>query len=150
MAGYNRVILVGNLTRDPELRYTPQGTAVADLRLAVTESRGGKGSEKKEETLFIDVTVWERQAETCSEYLSKGRSVLVEGRLVLDEWQDKETSEKRSKIRVVANTVRFLGPRGDAPEGGGPPAKKRPAARAPAEDAGLEAEPQEGGSDVPF
>ena len=150
MAGYNRVILVGNLTRDPELRYTPQGTAVADLRLAVTESRGGKGSEKKEETLFIDVTVWERQAETCSEYLSKGRSVLVEGRLVLDEWQDKETSEKRSKIRVVANTVRFLGSRSDAPEGGGPPAKKRPAARAPAEDAGLEAEPQEGGSDVPF
>ena len=124
MAGYNRVILIGNLTNDPELRYTPQGTAVADLRLAVSEIRGSRGGDRKEETLFIDVTVWERQAETCSEYLAKGRTVLVEGRLALDEWQDKESGEKRRKIRVIANLVRFLGPpRGDGDSGAG---RKRP------------------------
>ncbi len=115
-AGFNKVILMGNLTRDPELRYTPQGTAVADLRLAVTTSRGGRNQERKEETLFIDVTVWDRQAENCSEYLAKGRSVLVEGRLILDEWEDRESGAKRSKLRVVANTVQFIGGRG---EGGG-------------------------------
>lgn len=111
MAGFNRVILIGNLTRDPELRYTPQGTAVADLRLAVTTVRGRSGSERKEETLFIDCTVWDRQAETCSEYLSKGRPVLVEGRLIEDQWQDKETGERRSRIKVYVQNVQFLGGR---------------------------------------
>jgi single-strand DNA-binding protein len=111
VAGFNRVILIGNLTRDPELRYTPQGTAVADLRLAVTTVRGRSGSERKEETLFIDCTVWDRQAETCSEYLSKGRPVLVEGRLIEDQWQDKETGERRSRIKVYVQNVQFLGSR---------------------------------------
>lgn len=111
MAGFNRVILIGNLTRDPELRYTPQGTAVADLRLAVTTIRGRSGSERKEETLFIDCTVWDRQAENCSEYLSKGRPVLVEGRLIEDQWQDKETGERRSRIKVYVQNVQFLGGR---------------------------------------
>lgn len=111
MAGFNRVILIGNLTRDPELRYTPQGTAVADLRLAVNTTRGRAGQDRKEEALFIDCTVWDRQAETCSEYLSKGRSVLVEGRLIEDQWQDKETGERRSRIKVLVQTVQFLGGR---------------------------------------
>jgi len=111
VAGFNRVILIGNLTRDPELRYTPQGTAVADLRLAVTTVRGRSGSERKEETLFIDCTVWDRQAETCSEYLAKGRPVLVEGRLIEDQWQDKETGERRSRIKVYVQNVQFLGGR---------------------------------------
>ncbi len=111
MAGFNRVILIGNLTRDPELRYTPQGTAVADLRLAVTTVRGRSGTERKEETLFIDCTVWDRQAETCSEYLAKGRPVLVEGRLIEDQWQDKETGERRSRIKVYVQNVQFLGGR---------------------------------------
>ena len=111
VAGFNRVILIGNLTRDPELRYTPQGTAVADLRLAVTTVRGRSGNERKEETLFIDCTVWDRQAETCSEYLSKGRPVLVEGRLIEDQWQDKETGERRSRIKVYVQNVQFLGGR---------------------------------------
>ncbi len=114
MAGFNRVILIGNLTRDPELRYTPQGTAVADLRLAVTTVRGRSGSERKEETLFIDCTVWDRQAETCSEYLSKGRPVLIEGRLIEDQWQDKETGERRSRIKVYVQNVQFLGGRDGA------------------------------------
>ena len=119
MAGFNKVILIGNLTRDPELRYTPQGTAVADLRLAVTTVRGKSGSERKEETLFIDCTVWERQAETCSEYLSKGRPVLVEGRLIEDKWQDKETGEQRSRIKVYVQSVQFLGNRDGSPGGSG-------------------------------
>jgi len=110
MSGFNRVILMGNLTHDPELRYTPQGTAVVDLRMAVTTVRsGGRGGEKKEDTLFIDVTVWDRMAENCSEYLAKGRPVLVEGRLSSDSWDDKETGQKRYKTRVIANTVQFLG-----------------------------------------
>ncbi|MDR3077529.1 MAG: single-stranded DNA-binding protein [Planctomycetota bacterium] len=119
MAGFNKVILIGNLTRDPELRYTPQGTAVADLRLAVTTVRGKSGAERKEETLFIDCTVWERQAETCSEYLSKGRPVLVEGRLIEDKWQDKETGEQRSRIKVYVQSVQFLGGRDGSPGGSG-------------------------------
>src|SRR5215469_638508 len=109
MAGFNRVILIGNLTRDPELRYTPQGTPVTDLSLAVNTVKGGRGTERKEEVLFIDCTVWDRQAETCCEYLKKGRSVLVEGRLVDDRWQDKETGEKRSRTKVLVAAVQFLG-----------------------------------------
>jgi single-strand DNA-binding protein len=114
MASYNRVILVGNLARDPELRYTPSGTAVTDLRLAVSEKRG-RGENRREETLFTDVTVWDRQAENCCEYLSKGRAILVEGRLVMDEWEDRESGQKRTRLKIVANTVQFLG----GGEGGG-------------------------------
>ncbi len=119
MASFNRATLVGNLTRDPELRYTPQGTAVTDLRLAVTTVRGGRDQERKEETLFIDVTVWGRTAENCSEYLSKGRPVLVDGRLQLDSWEDRETKQKRTKIKLVAQLVQFLGSRDGGPGGGG-------------------------------
>jgi single-strand DNA-binding protein len=115
MSGFNRIILMGNLTRDPELRSTPQGTSVSDLRLAVTTVRGGRGPERKEETIFIDCTVWDKLAETCSEYLKKGRPVLVEGRLVEDSWQDKETGEKRSRFKVMVQTLQFIGNR----EGGG-------------------------------
>ncbi len=117
MSGFNKVILMGNLTHDPELRYTPQGTAVTDLRMAVTTVRGGGRGEKKEDTLFIDVTVWDRMAENCSEYLAKGRPVLVEGRLSSDSWDDKETGQKRYKTRVIATTVQFLGG-GSGREGG--------------------------------
>ena len=114
--GYCRVIMIGNLTRDPELRYTGQGTAVSDLRVAVTTRRGGRNAEAKEETLFIDATVWDRQAEFVNEWFSKGKPILIEGRLVEDSWQDKETGEKRSKVKVLADRVQFL-PRGDG--GGG-------------------------------
>ena len=108
MAGFNKVILMGNLTADPEIRYIPSGTAVCDLRLAVT-TISGKGEKKKEDTVFIDVTTWDRMAENCNEYLAKGRPVLVEGRMTQDTWDDAETGKKRSKIKVVANTVQFLG-----------------------------------------
>ncbi len=150
MAGYNRVILIGNLTNDPELRYTPQGTAVADLRLAVSEVRGSRGGERKEETLFIDVTVWERQAETCSEYLAKGRTVLVEGRLALDEWQDKESGEKRRKIRVIANLVRFLGPPRGEGEGGANRRKSSPPPQAAEEQAPADDTAAKDKDDMPF
>jgi single-strand DNA-binding protein len=116
MASLNKVFLMGNLTRDPELRYTPDGTPVADLRLAVTERYTSRSGDQTENTLFIDVVAWRRQAETASEYLSKGRPVLVEGRLKLDEWENQQ-GEKRSKVRVVAQRIQFLGgPRGS--EGG--------------------------------
>jgi single-strand DNA-binding protein len=117
MASLNKVFLMGNLTRDPELRYTPSGTAVADLGLAVNDNYTSRDGKQVERTLFVDVVAWQRQAETVSEYLSKGSPIFVEGRLQLDEWENKE-GEKRTKIRVVAQRVQFLGsPRGG--EGGG-------------------------------
>jgi len=117
MASFNKVILLGNLTRDPQVRYTPGGTAVAELGMAVNRSWFDKQSnQRKEETTFVDVTLWGRQAEVAGEYLAKGRSVLIEGRLQLDQWDDKNTGEKRSKLRVVAEEMKMVGGRG---EGGG-------------------------------
>jgi len=117
MASFNKVILVGNLTRDPQVKYIPSGMAVAELGLAVNRTWFDKQSnQKKEETTFVDVTVWGRQAEIAGEYLTKGRPVLVEGRLQLDTWDDKQTNQKRSKLRVVAEQLQFLGSR---TEGGG-------------------------------
>jgi single-strand DNA-binding protein len=102
---YNRVILIGNLTKDPELRYTPQGTPVTNLRMAVN-SRFGQGENAKEETLFIGVVVIGKAAETCNQYLSKGIPVLVEGRLKESKWQSE--GQQKSRFEVVAQTVRFL------------------------------------------
>ena len=109
MASYNKVILVGNLTRDPELRYTPSGTAVANLRLAVNRKFRDKTQQLKDETCFITVVVWSKQAETCSQYLHKGSSLLVEGRLQSRAWEDTQTGKQRSVIEVLAERVQFLG-----------------------------------------
>ncbi|MBL4886267.1 MAG: single-stranded DNA-binding protein [Planctomycetaceae bacterium] len=120
MASYNRVILVGNLTRDPQVRYTPSSTAVCEIGLAVSRQWFDKQSNtRKEETTFVDVTLWGRQAEVAGEYLSKGRPVLIEGRLQLDQWEDKNTGDKRSKLRVVGESMQMLGSRGDGGGGGG-------------------------------
>ena len=119
MASLNKVFLMGNLTFDPELRRTPSGMAVADLRLATSRIFTGRDGDRKEETLFIDVTVWDRQAENCCEYLKKGSSVHVEGSLKMDQWEDKTSGEKRSKIKVHADRVQFLDRRGDPIGGGG-------------------------------
>lgn len=108
MSTLNRVFLMGNLTRDPEVRYTPSGTAVGDLGLAVNETYKNKAGETVETTVFVDVEVWARQAETCAEYLHKGSPVFVEGRLKLDQWENQQ-GEKRSKLRVRAERVQFLG-----------------------------------------
>jgi single-strand DNA-binding protein len=104
MAGFNKAILIGNLTRDPEIRYTNSGTAICDLGIAVNEKK-----KDKQDTLFVDVTVWDKQAENCCEYLSKGRPVMIEGRLKMDTWEDRETGKKRSRLGVVAQSVQFLG-----------------------------------------
>ena len=102
MANFNKVMLMGNLTRDPEVRYTPKGTAVAEIGLAVNRIYSGENNEKREETTFVDVTLWGRTAEVAGEYLKKGRPVFIEGRLQLDLWEDKQSGQKRSKLRVVA------------------------------------------------
>src|SRR6516162_6387584 len=123
MASFNKVILAGNLTRDPELRYTPKGTAVARITLAVNRTyTAGEGGEKKEEVSFVDVDAFGRQAEVISQYMKKGRPLLVEGRLKQDTWEDKNTHQKQSKLRVVLEGFSFIdsrgpdnGPVGEAP-----------------------------------
>jgi single-strand DNA-binding protein len=120
MGSFNRVILLGNLTRDPQVRYTPGGTAVSEIGLAVNSTWfDKKTNSRREETTFVDVTLWGRQAEVAGEYLAKGRQVLIEGRLQLDTWEDKESGQKRSKLRVVCENMTMVGGRGDAPRGGG-------------------------------
>ena len=109
MANLNKVMLIGNLTRDPEVRYTPSGKAVADISLAINRVWNNDQGQKQEETTFVDVTLWGRQAELAQQYLTKGRGVYIEGRLQMDSWDDKETGQKRSRIRVQAGTVQFLG-----------------------------------------
>ena len=148
MASFNKVILMGNLTRDPELRYTPKGTAIAKLGLAVNRVWKTETGETKEEVLFIDVDAFSRQAETIGQYLKKGSPVLVEGHLRLDTWDDKQTNQKRTKILVAAENVRFLGS-GQPREGGAPEnARNRP----PATPASPASEPADEppSDDVPF
>ncbi|MBA3273322.1 MAG: single-stranded DNA-binding protein [Chthoniobacterales bacterium] len=123
MASFNKVILIGNLTRDPEVRYTPKGSAVCDLGLAVNRQYSLDNGEKREEVTFVDVVLWARLAEIAGEYLKKGRPVFIEGRLQLDTWDDKQSGQKRSKLRVIGETMQLLGGRpggggGDAEEGG--------------------------------
>ncbi len=135
MASFNKVILVGNLTRDPEVRYIPSGTAVCDISLAVNSQwTDRKTNERKEEVTFVEVTLWGRTAEIAGEYLAKGRPVLIEGRLSLDSWEDKETGQKRSKLKVVADGLQLLGSRdsgsgGAANPGGGANTASRGTAR---------------------
>jgi single-strand DNA-binding protein len=112
MASYNRVILVGNLTRDPELRYIPSGTAVSDIGLAVND-RVKRGDQWVDEATFVDITLWGRTAEIANEYLSKGSSVLIEGRLKLDRWE--KDGQKHSKLKVIGERLQMLGSR----DGGG-------------------------------
>ena len=119
MANLNKVLLMGNLTRDPEVRYTPKGTAVTELGIAVNRIYTGENGEKREEVTFVDVTVWGRTAENVGEYLRKGRPVFIEGRLQLDSWEDKQSGQKRNKLKVVADNVQFLGSRGSGGGGGG-------------------------------
>jgi len=149
MASFNKVILAGNLTRDPELRYTPKGTAVARLGVACNRKWKSDTGELKEEVTFVDVDAFGKQAETIGQYLKKGRPILIEGRLRYDTWEDKQTKQKKSKLGVVLESFQFLdsgGGRGDGGEGA--PARPAPAA-APAAEA-PDAEPPHEGDDVPF
>ncbi len=136
MASFNKVVLVGNLTRDPQVRYTTGGTAVGEIGMAVSRQWFDKQTnQKKEETTFVDVTLWGRQAEVAGEYLAKGRPVLIEGRLQLDSWEDKDTGQKRSKLKVVAENMVMLGSKQGGGDGGGSSKPSEPT------------EPAEGGSD---
>lgn len=159
MANFNKVILAGNLTRDPELRYTPKGTAIVRLTLAINRTWKSETGENKEEVSFIDVDAFARQAEVIAQYLKKGRPLLVEGRLRQDTWEDKQTNQKKSKILVVLENFQFLdsgrggagGAGGGEPQGVAEPPRSRPAA--PSRPAAA-AEPSEGAppdeDDVPF
>ena len=121
MANLNKVQLIGNVTRDPEIKYTPKGSAVTDLGLAINRFYSTDNGEKREETTFVDVTLWGRQAEIAGEYCKKGRSVYIEGRLQLDSWEDKTSGQKRNKLRVVGEVMQLLGPRPGAGNSSGGP-----------------------------
>src|SRR4029079_12520311 len=151
MASYNKVILVGNLTRDPELRYTPKGMAIAKIGLAVNRNWTSEGGEKKEEVTFVDVDIFGRTAENVAQYMKKGRPILIEGRLRLDQWDDKQTGQKRSKLGVVGEVVQFLGsPTGGGGEGGEAPRRpSAPSSPAPAAPSG-EPDMPPPDDDVPF
>ena len=150
MASFNKVILLGNLTRDPEVRYTHKGSAVCDLGLAVNRSYTLDSGEKREEVTFVDVVLWARLAEIAGEYLKKGRPVFIEGRLQLDTWDDKQSGQKRSKLRVIGETMQLLGGRppgaagsSGASEGG----ESRPAKTTPPPKAGAAAPDDD---EIPF
>ncbi len=119
MANLNKVMLIGNLTRDPEIKYTPKGQAIAELGMAINRYYTLDNGEKKEEVTFVDVTLWGRQAEIAKEYLAKGRSVYIEGRLQLDSWDDKQTGQKRSKLKVTGDQMQLLGARDGVGGGSG-------------------------------
>jgi single-strand DNA-binding protein len=125
MANFNRVILAGNLTRDPELKYTSKGTAIARIGMAINRTWKSETGEQKEEVTFVDVDAWGRQAEVIAQYVRKGKPLLVEGRLKLDQWEDKNTHQKQSKLRVVLESFSFL----DSNRGDGSPSSEAPRAR---------------------
>ncbi|MEI6084882.1 MAG: single-stranded DNA-binding protein [Verrucomicrobiota bacterium] len=154
MANFNKVMLMGNLTRDPEVRYTPKGTAIATIGMAVNRVWSTESGEKKEEVTFVDVDVWGKQAETIGQYMAKGKPIFIEGRLKLDSWDDKESGQKRSKLKVVCESFQFIG----APKGAGEVSEKPPArssapsrSAAPARPAEEDAPQSSGGDDnIPF
>ena len=152
MANFNKVILIGNLTRDPELRYTPKGTAIAKIGLAVNRTWKTETGESKEEVTFVDIDAFGKQAETLGQYMKKGRPIMVEGRLKLDTWEDKQTNQKRSRLGVIMESFQFLDFNKPA-EGAAPPgAPRNRTAQAPGAEADApptDAVPPEE-DDVPF
>jgi single-strand DNA-binding protein len=148
MPNYNKVILMGNLTRDPEVRYTSGGTAIAKLGLAVNRRWKNQEGQMQEETTFVDVDAFGRQAETIGQYLKKGRPVMVEGRLKLDQWDDKQTGQKRSKLGVVLENFQFLDSRGEGGGGGDSSGYSQPEPSSGTPSGGGGSVPED--DDVPF
>jgi len=164
-ANLNKVFLMGNLTRDPEVRYTPKGTAVGEFGLAINDSYKAQDGTIKESVTYVDIEVWSRQAETCKQYLSKGRPVFIEGSLKFDQWESPE-GQKKSKLRVRAERVQFLGSPGGAgggqggsgsrstySGGGGAPGEQAPRAARPASSpagGGEDRPPMPEDDDIPF
>lgn len=151
MPSYNKVILIGNLTRDPELRYTPKGVAIAKIGLAVNRTWKSETGEQKEEVTFVDVDAFGRQAETLAQYMKKGRPLMVEGRLKLDQWDDKQTGQKRSRLGVTLEGFQFLdsGNRGEGGGGDAAPRPSRPSSAAKPPPSDSDGPPPED-DDVPF
>jgi single-strand DNA-binding protein len=141
MPAYNKVILIGNLTRDPEMRVTPKGTAICQLGIAVNRKFKKEDGSQAEEVTFVDLEAWGKTAELIAKYLTKGAPAMFEGRLKLDQWDDKTTGKKMSKLKVVIESVQFLGSKGDAPAAA--PAAATTAPAAPAAAPGID-------EDVPF
>ena len=143
MPNYNKVMLMGHLTRDPEIRYAPQGKAACKIGLAVNNIYKSATGEAKEDVVFADITFWGKTAETVVQYMRKGRACFVEGRLKLDQWQDKATGAQRSKLTVTGDTVQFLGGKDGAEQSAPQPSAPKPTQ--PTDDQG-----QFGGDEPPF
>ena len=161
MPALNKVLLMGNLTRDPELRVTPKGTPICQFSLAINRQFKMESGETREEVIYVDIEAWGKQGETIAKYVTKGRPLFVEGRLRLDQWEDKNTKEKRSRMKVVLENFQFLGDsRGGSPGGGGPAGSSEPGIdqtasperhAPPARSGGATAKPAENlDEDVPF
>ncbi len=159
MANLNKVMLIGNLTRDPEIKYTPKGMAIAQLGLAINRNWTNDGGEKQEETTFVDVDLFGRLAEIAGEYLKKGRPVYIEGRLRLESWDDKQSGQKRTKMKVVGEQLQLLGSRdggGSESKGGGDeysvarPASRPPSRPAPAPRPPVDPDLDAAEDDIPF
>lgn len=153
MASFNKVVIVGNLTRDIEVRYLASGQAVADVSLAINESYKGKDGNKVENTVFVDCTLWGKTAEIAGQYLAKGKPVLFEGRLTTEKWDDKETGQKRSKMKVTVESMQLLGsPSGgkDAPQAEERPRQQQRAQQSPPKQESFYGSVDPGGDEVPF
>lgn len=155
MSSFNRVILMGNLTRDPEMTYTPSQVAVCKFGLAINRRFKSKSGEDREDVLFIDCTAFDKRGETIHQYCTKGKQILIEGSLKQDSWEDKQTGQKRTKVYVIVESFQFVGGRrddGDSQDNSEPPAKRpagRPAAR-PAPQAAVEEDAGFKDDDIPF
>lgn len=145
MSSFNKVILLGNLTRDPELRYTPKGSAIAKIGMAVNRKWRSETGEEKEEVAFVDVDFFGKQAENIGQYMRKGSQMLVEGRLKLDQWDDKASGQKRSRLTVVGETCQFIGSRQQ-----GTQAAPTPRTAAPADSPAAEEDKPKDDESVPF
>lgn len=162
MASFNKVMIMGNVTRDVELRATPKGTSVADISLACNRVRMGDDGQKIEEVTFVDVTLWGRTAEIAAQYLAKGKPAFIEGRLQMDTWTDKETGKQRSRLKVVGEGLQLLGSPGGGGGGGGGNNQGGGQQNAPMQQAPQDQQPQGGspassmpnfqdeGDDIPF
>ena len=146
MANLNKVIVLGNLTRDPELRYTPKGTAVGEIGVAINRVWNNEQGQRQEETTFVDVTLWGRHAELAQQYLTKGSGVFIEGRLQLETWEDKATGQKRSKLKVVGENLQFM-PDGKQRERSAPAADSAPRREAAPAASTADSDEEE---DIPF
>lgn len=129
MASLNKVLIIGNLTRDVELRYTPNGAAVADISIAINRKYSTDSGEKREEVTYVDVTLWAKLAELAAQYLQKGKPVMIEGRLSAESWEDKTTGQKRSKMKVIGENMQFLGVKSESEDNGEPRQQSRPQSR---------------------